>query len=189
MRIYTGTGDSGKTSLFSGERIAKNDARIEAYGTVDELNSLIGVIVSCLQGVPESDEIKEKILKIQDDLFRIGAMLATTANSTASSYLKPIDEHDSKWLEEKMDEMQARLPELTVFILPGGHSSAAWSHVARTVCRRAERRMIPLLEQEYFSEENRNNLLIYINRLSDYLFVLARYCNHLAGVEERGWGN
>jgi cob(I)alamin adenosyltransferase len=189
MKIYTGTGDSGKTSLFSGERIAKNDARIEAYGAVDELNSLIGAIAAFLPDVSESDEIREQLTKIQEDLFRVGAMLATTANSTASTYLKPIADKDGKWLEVQMDAMLSLLPELTVFILPGGHSSAAWSHVARTVCRRAERRMIPLLGQEYLSEENRDYLLTYINRLSDYLFVLARYCNLLAGVADRNWKN
>lgn len=187
MKIYTGTGDSGKTSLFSGERIAKNDDRIEAYGAIDELNSLIGVVAASLPSVPESADVKEKLTKIQSDLFRVGAMLATTEDSTASSYLQPIEEKDSQWLEEKMDRMQGRLSELTVFILPGGHVSAAWAHVARTVCRRSERRLIPLIGQVYLSVESCECLLKYINRLSDYLFVLARYCNFVAGVEDTCW--
>ncbi len=188
MKIYTGTGDGGKTSLFSGERIAKNDDRIEAYGAVDELNSLIGAVAASLPAVPEAEDAKEKLTKIQSDLFRVGAMLATTENSTASTYLQPIELQDSQWLEEQMDKMQSGLPDLTAFILPGGHTSAAWSHVARTVCRRAERRLIPLMGQTYLSDESCDRLLKYINRLSDYLFVFARHCNLLAGLEDKVWG-
>ncbi len=187
MKIYTGTGDRGKTSLFSGERIAKNDPRIEAYGTIDELNSLVGVVVASLPNTSKADEIKKDLTRIQASLFRVGGILATTTDSTASTYLDAIDENDSKWLEERMDAMSMVLPELTIFILPGGHLSAAWSHVARTVCRRAERRILTLLTDESLSYDNGDFLLTYINRLSDYFFVLARYCNHLAGIAEKGW--
>ena len=187
MKIYTGTGDRGKTSLLSGERIAKNDARIEAYGAVDELNSLIGAVAASLPAVSGAETVREQLVRIQSDLFRVGALLATTEDSTAGSLLQPIDERESLWLEEQVDKMQSLLPELTAFILPGGHSSAAWSHVARTVCRRAERRMIPLPGRTYPADVHRDCLLTYINRLSDYLFVLARYCNHLAGVEDHVW--
>ena len=98
-----------------------------------------------------------------------------------------MDQEDSRCLEEQVDQMQSQLPELTVFILPGGHSSAAWAHVARTVCRRAERRIVSLLDQNTLSDDGANSLLTYVNRLSDYLFVLARYCNHLAGMDDQVW--
>jgi cob(I)alamin adenosyltransferase len=187
MKIYTGTGDRGKTSLFSGERIKKNDDRIEAYGAVDELNALIGVVVASLPSGPEMDGIGLQLTRIQADLFRAGGWLATTEDSPSVAYLQPMDQADSRWLEEQVDYMQTKLPELTVFILPGGHPSAAWAHVARTVCRRAERRIVSLLEQNALSDDGTNSLLTYVNRLSDYLFVLARYCNHLAGMGDQVW--
>ncbi len=185
MKIYTGTGDSGKTSLFSGERIAKNDDRIEAYGTIDELNSIIGAIAAALPSVSEAEAVKDKIFRIQSDLFRVGAMLATTADSTACAYLHPIGKKDFRWLEEQVDQIQLQLPELKAFILPGGHTSASWSHVARTVCRRSERRITALLGKNHLPEDSIICLLTYINRLSDFFFVLARYCNKLAGVEDQ----
>ena len=187
MKIYTGTGDRGKTSLFSGERIKKNDDRIEAYGAVDELNALIGVVVALLPSGPEMETVGMQLTRIQSDLFRAGGWLATTTESPSMAYLQSIDQADSRWLEEQVDYMQSKLPELTVFILPGGHPSAAWAHVARTVCRRAERRIVSLLEQSTLADDGANSLLPYVNRLSDYLFVLARYCNHLAGIDEQVW--
>ena len=187
MKIYTGTGDRGKTSLFSGERIEKNDARIEAYGAVDELNALVGAVVASLPSVPERDVVSVQLTRIQSDLFRVGAWLATSADSPSMAYLQPMDQADSRWLEGQVDQMQAQLSELTAFILPGGHSSAAWAHVARTVCRRAERRIVSLLDQKVLSDDGANSLLTYVNRLSDYLFVLARYCNHLAGMDDQVW--
>ncbi len=187
MKIYTGTGDGGKTSLFSGERISKDDERIEAYGTVDELNSIVGAVAASLPGTAESSAVRDTLTRIQSDLFRVGAILATTSDSTAASYLRPIEEEQGRWLEAQVDEMQSRLTDLTAFILPGGHPSAAWSHIARAVCRRAERRIVALAGHEFFSEENGGALLTYINRLSDYLFVLARYCNFLAGVDDQPW--
>ena len=187
MKIYTGTGDRGKTSLFSGERIEKNDGRIEAYGAVDELNAFIGAVAASLPSGPESDTLRKQLTGIQADLFRVGGWLATTADSPSMAYLQPMGQADSLRLEELVDHMQSQLPELTVFILPGGHASAAWAHVARTVCRRAERRIISLLGRISPTDEGANGMLIYINRLSDYLFVLARYCNHLAGREDQLW--
>jgi cob(I)alamin adenosyltransferase len=188
MKIYTGTGDSGKTSLFSGERIGKSNNRIEAYGAVDELNAMIGVVIALIPVGTDAELAKAQLTRIQSDLFRLGACLATTADSPSKALLEPVDENDSQRLEEQMDQMQLKLPELTAFILPGGHPSAAWSHVARTVCRRAERRIVALLEQDVSADVDAGSLLTYVNRLSDYLFVLARYCNYLAGVNEEVWG-
>jgi cob(I)alamin adenosyltransferase len=187
MKIYTGTGDSGKTSLFSGERIVKNDDRIEAYGAVDELNAIIGAVSASLPSSPDTDTVRTQLSHIQADLFRAGAWLATTADSPSMAHLQSMDQTDSRKLEEQLDQMQSKLPELTAFILPGGHPSAAWSHVARTVCRRAERRIVSLLIQNNLAQTDANNLLTYINRLSDYLFVLARYCNQMAGVDDQIW--
>jgi cob(I)alamin adenosyltransferase len=186
MKIYTGTGDRGKTSLFSGERIEKNDDRIEAYGAVDELNASIGAVIASLPTAPGTDLVRMQLIRIQSDLFRVGAFLATTADSPSMVYLHPMDQADSDWLEERVDQMQSQITELTVFILPGGHPSAAWAHVARTVCRRAERRIVSLLEQTPI-DKNTHCLLTYVNRLSDYLFILARFCNHLAGMEDQLW--
>ena len=186
MKIYTGTGDRGKTSLFSGERIGKNDGRIEAYGAVDELNASIGAVAASLPSAPGAELVRMQLTRIQSDLFRVGAFLATTADSPSMASLRPMDQADSSWLEEQVDKMQLQLPELTVFILPGGHPSAAWAHVTRTVCRRAERRIVSLLERTP-TDENSQSLLTYVNRLSDYLFMLARYCNHLAGREDQPW--
>jgi cob(I)alamin adenosyltransferase len=187
MKIYTGTGDKGKTSLFSGERIGKNDIRIEAYGVVDELNTTIGAIGASLPTGEESDTMRSQLIRIQKDLFRIGALLATTVDSPAMAHLLPMQEEDGRWLEEQVDWLQSHLPELQSFILPGGHISAAWAHVARTVCRRAERRIVSLFESDLQESAAQKNLLTYVNRLSDYLFVLARYCNHLTGVDDQTW--
>ncbi len=187
MKVYTGTGDGGKTSLFSGERIAKNNIRIEAYGTVDELNSLVGGISSTLPAVEAVDEVKAQLLQIQSDLFILGAWLATTPDSSTSSHLTPWTEEYSKRLETQIDKLQDELDELRSFILPGGHQSAAWSHIARTVCRRAERRIVALGEEAMSEGETFTNIEKYINRLSDYFFVLARYCNHVSGTPETVW--
>lgn len=185
MKIYTGTGDRGKTSLFSGERIEKNDGRIEAYGAIDELNAFIGAVAASLPSGPETDALRIQLTRIQADLFRVGGWLATTADSPSMAYLHPMGQADILWIEGLVDNLQSQLPDLTVFILPGGHASAAWAHVARTVCRRAERRIISLLAQIVPTDEGANDLMTYVNRLSDYLFVLARYCNHLAGREDQ----
>ncbi len=187
MKVYTGTGDGGKTSLFSGERIAKNNIRIEAYGTVDELNSLVGGISSTLPAGEAVEEVKAQLLQIQSDLFILGAWLATTPDSSTSSHLTPWTEEYSKRLETQIDKLQDELDELRSFILPGGHQSAAWAHVARTVCRRAERRIVALGEEGVSEGEMFTNIEKYINRLSDYFFVLARYCNHVSGTPEAVW--
>lgn len=187
MKIYTGTGDSGKTSLFSGERALKNDARIEAYGALDELNAIVGALMAALPQCPEQGRVKQQLTRIQSDLFHVGAWLATTPGSPAAGHLTPLTADKNQWLEQRMDAMQDRLDDLKAFILPGGHASATWAHLARTVCRRAERRAVTLVASVTAPSNDMENLLIYLNRLSDYFFVLARYCNHLAGVKEAIW--
>ena len=187
MKIYTGTGDSGKTSLFSGERILKDHARIEAYGAVDELNAVVGTLTASLPESPEKNEIRSQLDRIQSDLFHVGAWLATTPESPSAARLTPMTATRSQWLEKLMDRMQDGLAELRSFILPGGHPSAGWAHMARTVCRRAERRAVALAAAQSSISEPMENVLVYLNRLSDYFFVLARYCNHLAGIEDIVW--
>lgn len=185
MKIYTGTGDGGNTSLFSGERLGKNDIRVEAYGTVDELSSYVGVIVAQLPDCVEKEMVIGKLLLIQSDLFIVGAVLATSPGSEDAGLLKSLEKDRIVWLEQQIDEMQKSLDDLHSFILPGGHSAAAWAQVARTICRRSERCIVSLVS----SNGCINNELVlgYMNRLSDFFFVLARYINKLADVEEITW--
>ena len=191
MKVYTGGGDKGNTSLFSGERVAKSHERVDAYGDIDELSSFLGALAA---SIPYSEQkIIEDIHQIQSDLLSVGAMLATTPDSSSFESLAKISEEKGKALEEAMDRMDAELPPLKTFILPGGHMSSALAHIARTICRRAERRMIGLFKGSDTSgssaaiPEYLHNVLVYINRLSDYLFIVARYCNHLVGVEDVPW--
>jgi cob(I)alamin adenosyltransferase len=176
MKIYTGGGDRGKTSLFSGERVNKSDLRVEAYGDVDELNSLLGTL---------SGEIQ----RIQSDLLHIGAWLAVTPGSPASQELQDISREQTKGLEATIDRLEEELPALKDFLLPGGHVSAAWAHVARAVCRRAERHVVRLLAGTAEDETSLQlrGVVTYLNRLSDYLFVLARYCNKIQGQPDTIW--
>ncbi len=185
MKIYTATGDGGKTSLFSGERLRKSDVRVAAYGTVDELCSYIGVIESALPEAGCKLELTKNLQTIQADLFNVGAILSTSKESADSSLLAPLNKERITWLEKNIDAMQADLEELRSFILPGGHPSAAWAQVARTVCRRAEREIVALIEIQgcLCSDE----IVGYINRLSDYFFVLARYLNKISNTEEITW--
>ena len=187
MKIYTGTGDRGKTSLFSGQRVSKADARIEAYGDLDELNSIIGALVASLG--PEHSGPVEELQQIQSDLFTIGALLATTPESPAMDTIAGIAQEHIEFLEKSIDRMVTALPELKSFILPGGHPTAAWAHMARTVCRRTERRIVRFLDAslKIQAPDSYQRVLIYINRLSDYLFVVARYCNYLFDAPEKLW--
>ena len=165
MKIYTRTGDEGRTSLFGGKRVAKNDARIEAYGTVDELNSFLGAIPG--------------LADIQSDLFEIGAHLASPGTSKFSG----VDPARIEDLERAIDEMERELAPLASFILPGGCAEAVQFHIARTVCRRAERRVVALEDETPATRST----IAYLNRLSDYLFVAARYANHKAGIADVPW--
>jgi len=184
LKVYTGTGDGGKTSLFSGERIEKYDARIEAYGDLDELNAVVGSIVAVLPRHPDSQGLRSQLVKIQSELFQVGALLATSPESPAAAHLSPMTSEQGQRLEEQIDAMGARLDTLNSFIIPGGHPSAAASHIARTVCRRVERRVVKLVSFKAVITEGLEAMMVYLNRLSDYFFVLARYCNHLAGVAD-----
>ena len=187
IKIYTGSGDQGKTSLFSGERLPKDHDRVEAYGDVDELNSVLGVLVALLPG--ESTELIEDIQRIQSDLLKAGAWLATSPDSPARADLDEITEERVGALEMSIDRMEKSLPALREFILPGGHLSASWAHVARTVCRRAERSVVRLSERADDGERSGQlgGVLKFLNRLSDYLFVAARYCNQAVGVPDIPW--
>jgi len=185
MKIYTKTGDKGTTALFGGTRVPKHHIRIESYGTIDELNSHIGLIRD--QAI---DLIHKKVLmEIQDRLFTVGAILATDPekatlkNDKDRLNIPKISESDIKLLEDNMDNMNAALPPMTNFVLPGGHQTVSFCHIARTVCRRAERLASHLNDMEPFQPET----LMYINRLSDYLFVLARKLSHELQAEEIKW--
>jgi cob(I)alamin adenosyltransferase len=187
MKIYTGGGDRGKTSLFSGERVPKHNERIEAYGDLDELNSVIGALIAALPRICEA--LRPELEKIQSDLFHIGAWLATTPGAPVAASLKPIDPGGAERLERRIDRIEETLPPLTGFILPGGSPGAAWAHVARTVCRRAERRVAGLSGDAPPAESaaQLNRALVYLNRLSDYLFVLARHVNRRQNIEDTSW--
>jgi len=188
MKIYTGTGDRGKTSLFSGERVLKSSPRIAAYGDLDELNSVMGSVAAAMNDDHQAQ--KEEIQAIQGRLLSVGAWLATTPGSASTRFLQPFTEAPAKQLESAIDRMNESLPELKQFVLPGGHLSACLAHMARCVCRRTERRVIALVEAEDGSAgptETMQHILVFLNRLSDYLFVMARYCNHLHGQEDVLW--
>lgn len=175
MKIYTKTGDDGTTSLYGGTRLPKNHIRIEAYGTVDELNAWIGLIGD------QSRDQHEVLKSIQDRLFTLGAHLAASPNKDMP--LPDITPEDSTLLEKEMDKMTLLLSPLKYFILPGGHREISEIHLARTVCRRAERRVMAL----HLEEAVDPMILIYLNRLSDYLFVLSRWKANQLGVEEIKW--
>ncbi|GGG28232.1 cobalamin adenosyltransferase [Dokdonia pacifica] len=185
MKIYTKTGDKGTTALFGGTRVPKHHIRIDSYGTVDELNSHIGLIRD--QEIdPRSKEI---LVHIQDRLFTVGAVLATDPekmtlkNGKDRLNIPRVDEEDITLLETEMDKMNDHLPPMTHFVLPGGHTTVSYCHIARCVCRRAERLATALYELEPFDEHT----LKYLNRLSDYLFVLARKLSNDLQADEIKW--
>lgn len=180
MKIYTKTGDTGQTSLISGRRVSKADSRIDAYGTVDELNSWIGLV----RDQPVNENRRDLLKEIQDRLFTVGATLATDPDrKTPRKAMPDIVEGDITLLEQAMDTMDNELPELRAFVLPGGHPSVSYAHLARTVCRRAERLVIGLNEQSSVDPL----VIQYLNRLSDYLFVLSRKMTQELGSEEVAW--
>ncbi len=178
MKIYTKSGDQGETGLLGGVRVPKDDLRIRTYGTLDELNAVLGVILADL-GL--SAEVRLRILRIQGELFQLGAELATPRSKKSSTTLLELSHVQS--LEKEIDEMEATLTPLRTFILPGGVEASAHIHLARTVSRRAEREMITL----HRAEPLRPVALQYLNRLSDYLFVMARFVNHLQGGVDTPW--
>lgn len=178
MKIYTKTGDEGTTSLFGGKRVSKADLRIETYGTVDELNSFIGLV----RDQEVNQKRKNSLVEIQDKLFTIGSILATEPGNTKVK-TPSLSEEDIQFLEQEIDAMDADLPPMRFFVLPGGHQSVSYCHLARTVCRRAERLTIALNTLEGVEPL----VLKYLNRLSDYLFVLSRKMSHELGAEEIPW--
>lgn len=179
FKIYTKTGDDGTSGLIGGTRVEKFDERLEAYGTIDELNSWIGLIRT---GNFEQ-EVANVLEFIQNKLFEIGSHLATDETKSNLKDRFICSDSDIERLEKEVDRMQIQLPELKNFILPGGSTFAGYTHVARTVCRRSERRVSIISKKGNIQK----NVLIFVNRLSDYLFVLARYINFKAGIEETKW--
>lgn len=180
MKIYTKTGDRGATSLVGGKRVSKASERLEAYGTIDELNSHIGLL-RATPGTPR--EALPLLEYIQNKLFNIGAYLATDNTDNPALLPAGLSADASERLEKAIDEADAELPPLRAFILPGGCPAGATANVARTVCRRAERRVIALAREAAVAPE----VTAFINRLSDYLFTLGRLCNHRAGIAEAEW--
>jgi len=178
MKVYTKTGDKGDTSLFGGGRVRKYDLRIESYGTADELNSWIGLIRD--QDIAENH--KELLTDIQDRIFTLGSQLAADPNKPKLK-MPHIEEADILKLENAMDEYNITLPEMTKFTLPGGHTTVSYSHIARCVCRRCERLVVELSDREEIPEE----IAKYLNRLSDYLFVLGRKLTQELGAKEVFW--
>jgi len=177
FKIYTKTGDQGETGLFGGKRLSKDHIRIESYGTVDELNAHVGMLRDQL-----TDEgLRDLLKKVQDRLFTIGSNLASDPEKDLPT--PDIRDADIDLLEQEMDRMDETLPELRNFILPGGHPAVSWCHLARCVCRRAERRVITLNQQEAVAEI----IIRYLNRLSDYFFMLGRYIAQQLAAEEVVW--
>lgn len=184
-KIYTRTGDKGETSLFTGQRVAKSDPFIEALGAVDECNSALGAAISLFPKTTEMNDVKEQLEIIQHALFDVGAALATPRTRAASSKIEKtrFDQEEIEILEKWIDAMEEKLPPLKAFILPGGHPAGAFLHLARSMCRRAERRVLPLNKNADVAD----TVLVYLNRLSDYLFSVSRYVNFLNKSPETKW--
>lgn len=180
FRIYTKTGDQGNTSLIGGTKVSKSHIRIESYGTVDELNSYIGLVGDYLSDAHSKMMLKE----IQDRLFTIGSSLACDPDKEPLMKIPDLKETDVQLLEKEIDSLSDLLPPMKNFILPGGHLAVSTAHIARCVCRRAERICVLMQQESIFVDPL---VIKYLNRLSDYLFILARYIGHLFQVEEIPW--
>jgi cob(I)alamin adenosyltransferase len=180
LKIYTKTGDLGKTSLIGGTKVPKSHIRIDAYGTIDELNSYIGLLGDHFNHIPCNTTLKE----IQDRLFTIGSSLACDPDKEPLMKIPDLKESDITFLEHQIDQMNNVLPEMKFFVLPGGHPAVSTAHVTRCVCRRAERCCVAMQEHELFVEPL---VIKYLNRLSDYLFVLGRFIAHELQVAEVAW--
>ncbi len=179
MKIYTKTGDAGETGLFGGGRVSKADERVDAYGELDELNATLGLARSF--GLPQ--DLDALMQRLQDQLFTVGAVLATPAESKAAAHIPVLKPEWVEAMEQAIDAAETELSPMTHFILPGGSQAAAALHLARTVCRRAERRVVPLLA----SGKAPTAVVVFLNRLSDLLFTLARLTNHRAGLQDVKW--
>jgi len=180
-RIYTRTGDEGMTALGTGERVSKTSPRVAAYGTIDELNAQLGVVLAA----DPASELVEPLRRIQNELLHAGAELRVPASARAKTAGPTIEKRHVEELEKLIDRLNQMLPPLKNFVLPGGSPVAAQLHVARTICRRAERAVVGLAEKEPIGK----HVLPYLNRLSDALFVMARYQNKLAGIDEPLWNS
>jgi len=176
MHIYTKFGDSGETALLSGKKVSKAHARVEAYGSVDELNAFLGLIIA----FADEEHVKKPLMDAQKDLFSIGAQLSAASCSSKIPKLKPARISE---LEKAIDKIEEELPALHHFILPGGSKTASLIHLARTVCRRTERKVVALSQQEKID----NGIIIYLNRLGDLLFMMARQVNRRKRIEEKVW--
>jgi cob(I)alamin adenosyltransferase len=185
MKKNRGSGDKGDTGVLGPERLSKSHARIEACGAVDELNCVLGALAAHLP--TDRPELIDKIQEIQSDLMHVGALLASTSDSKVAASAKKTISKRTKAVTEATDRIDEDLPALKRFILPGGHASAAWAHMARSVCRRAERRVVSLLGGGGKGTQGLQVALVYLNRLSDYLFSFARHCNQVSGVEDIQW--
>jgi len=186
MKLYTKGGDDGSTMLFNGDRVAKCNLRVDSYGHVDELNSCVGVAAGELRRAgqrPEFDALLEKLDTVQHQLFDVGADLATPLNTDARQHIRPMSEAAVLQLEGWIDEAAAASPELKAFVLPGGSVISAHLHVCRTVCRRSERAVVYLAGQQEINEQ----VIIYLNRLSDLFFAWARWVNHVTGDGDVEW--
>ena len=181
MKIYTKNGDRGKTSLIGGKKVSKHDLQVEAYGSIDELNSFMGL----LKDYSKNDEINQVLFKVQLKLFTIGSILAQENTSTNSAILEKlnISAKDTNFIELQIDKLEKKLPKLSKFIIPGGHKLVSYCHVSRSICRRAERKITKLSD----SVKLDSNILPYINRLSDFLFVLSRYFSNELDIKETYW--
>lgn len=180
MKIYTKTGDKGTTALFGGKRVSKADLRIDTYGTVDELNSWMGMV----RDQDVNQKRSEALIRIQNNLFIVGSVLATEPGNEKVK-IPTLSETEVHFLEQEIDAMETTLPVMRFFVLPGGHTAVSTCHIARTVCRRAERLCIALHEQEPVAPI----VIQYLNRLSDYLFVLSRKVTYELDVEETPWNS
>ncbi len=190
MRIYTKSGDNGWTYLPSGQRVRKTDKRLEVYGSIDELISALGVLVSMLPA--GKDHLSTELQKIQSELMTLSAALEKEKTALSHESIPELLHEDlsTSWLEVSIDRMDEALPKLTHFILPGGHPAAAWAHLARSICRRAERRLVSFVDDAATCNVHPRSLTIavgYLNRLSDYLFVLARFINTEHHIDEVPW--
>ncbi|HLL02415.1 MAG TPA: cob(I)yrinic acid a,c-diamide adenosyltransferase [Myxococcaceae bacterium] len=179
MKIYTKTGDAGETGLFGGGRVSKDDERVDAYGEVDELNATLGLA----RGFSVPGELDGLLQRLQDQLFTVGAVLATPLDTKASAHIPQLKPEWVEAMEKAIDGFETELPKMTHFILPGGSQASSALHLARTVCRRAERRVVPMLREGKVPAE----VGVFLNRLSDLLFVMARVANHRAGVPDVKW--
>ena len=178
MKIYTRKGDSGQTSLIDGDMVNKHNLSVDAYGTIDELNSFLGLLKDYIK----DDKIKDILNNIQIKLFSIGSILASGKNQNISAKVK-IEKKDVVYIELEIDRLNENLPELKNFIIPGGHKISSYSHVCRSICRRAERKISELNNKSSID----SNILAYINRLSDFFFVLSRFLKYSDNVSESRW--